>query len=157
VDLLSVDGPPDAGGRSVVDIASLKPFWHDLASRAVEPNPFAESAFLIPAIRNISPPDLTAVSVWDGSERARLNALAILRAPLRPLGIVDVWQSEQAPLPALLLDGERAVEALDGLFDWLARRLPAAGALGLPCLDVHGGVAKALRSLSAKRSAVGRR
>lgn len=66
------------------------PQWRDLGGRAGEPNPFADSAFLIPATRHIAPRGLTALCVWGGPDRERLDALAILRRARAPLAIVDV-------------------------------------------------------------------
>src|SRR5271165_2995804 len=80
----SADGPPQVDACAIADLARLEPHWRDLGGRAAEPNPFAESAFLIPATRHIALRDLTALCVWRGPDRERLDALAILRRPESP-------------------------------------------------------------------------
>lgn len=123
-----------------------------MAERTAEPNPFAESAFLISATRHVAPRGLTALCVWRAPDRGRLDALAILRRARAPFGIVDVWVSELAPLAALLMDGARAVASLEAITGWLARERPAIVALGLPNLDVNGKLAQALRTVSTKHA-----
>jgi len=63
-----------------------------------------------------------------------------------------MWRSELAPLPALLVDGERAIAALEALAGWLARERPAIVALGLPNVEVNGKLAQTLRGISTKRA-----
>jgi hypothetical protein len=142
------DGPPQVDAFAIADLPRLEPHWRDLAEQATEPNPFAESAFLISATRRIAPRSLTALCVWRAPDRGRLDTLAILRRARAPFGIVDVWRSELAPLAALLMDGERAVASLEAIAGWLARERPAIVALGLPNLDVNGKLARALRTVS---------
>jgi CelD/BcsL family acetyltransferase involved in cellulose biosynthesis len=146
------DGPPQVDAFAVADLPCLEAHWRDLAERAVEPNPFAERAFLIPATSRVAPRGLTAVCVWRAADRGRLDALAILRRAHAPLGIADVWLSELAPLAALLMDGERAVASLEAIMSWLATERPAIVALGLPNLDVDGKLAQALRTVSTKHA-----
>ena len=137
---------------SVADLARLEPLWDDLAARALEPNPFAESAFVVPAARCIPPRKLIALCVWDGPERTRLNALVALQRPVVPFGVADVWRSEQAPLAALLVDRETAGPALESMAEWLARNWPGTVGLGLANVDVDGALAQAFRDLSVRRS-----
>ncbi len=148
----SADGPPQVDAYAIADLSGLEPQWRDLAERAAEPNPFAESAFLIPATGHVAPRGLTALCVWGAPDRKRLDALAILGRARAPLAIVDVWRSELAPLPALLVDGERAIASLEALAGWLARERPAIVALGLPNVEVNGKLAQALRGISTKRA-----
>jgi CelD/BcsL family acetyltransferase involved in cellulose biosynthesis len=148
----SAGGPPQVDACATADLARFEPQWRDLSERAVEPNPFAESAFLIPATRHIAPRSLTALCVWGGPDRERLDALAILRRARAPLAIVDVWRSELAPLSALLIDGERAIASLEAMAGWLAKERPAIVALGLPNVEVNGKLAQALRGISTKRA-----
>jgi CelD/BcsL family acetyltransferase involved in cellulose biosynthesis len=146
----AVNGPPQVDACAIEDLARCEPQWRDLGARAGDRNPFAESAFLISATRHIAPRGLTALRVW-GPNRARLDALAIIRPRRAPFGIVDLWRSEQAPLAAILVDGETAIASLEAMVDWLARRKPAALALGLPNVDVNGKLAEAIRIVAAKR------
>jgi CelD/BcsL family acetyltransferase involved in cellulose biosynthesis len=146
------DRPPQVDAFAIADLPRLEPHWRDLAERAAEPNPFAESAFLISATRRVAPRGLTALCVWRAPDRGRVDALAILRRARAPFGIPDVWLSELAPLAALLIDDERAVASLEAITGWLARERPAIVALGLPNLDINGKLAQALRTVSAKHA-----
>ncbi len=134
----------------VDDLARLEPHWRDLGARSTDPNPFAESAFLVPAAQHVAPRGLAVLCVWDGGSRGRLDALALMRPTRRPWAIIDVWRSELAPLPALLADRERTTGSLEAIVGWLAKEMPAAVALGLPSLDVNGALAKALRAVAEK-------
>ena len=145
-------GPTLVEACSVADLARLEPLWRDLGARALEPNPFAESAFLIPALRYIAPRRLIALCVRGPPKSASLDAVAILRAPLSPFAIVDVWRSEQAPLAALLLDRDRAAPSLEAIADWVSKQYPTAVALGVPNLDVAAPLATTIRALAARRS-----
>jgi CelD/BcsL family acetyltransferase involved in cellulose biosynthesis len=136
---------------STSEIERLGPGWDDLTRRALEPNPFAEKAFLIPALRRLPHRKLVVLCVWNGPDRARLDAIAALRTFAVPFGVVDVWRSEQAPLAALLLDREGAAPALEAMSGWLARRWPGAVGLGIANVDVKGALADTLRTLAAKR------
>jgi CelD/BcsL family acetyltransferase involved in cellulose biosynthesis len=146
------DGPHQVDAVAIPDLTRLEPQWRDLAQRVAEPNPFAESAFVIAATRHIAPRGLTALCIWRDPDRRRLDALAILQRARAPLPIVDVWRSELAPLAALLVDGERAVASLEAIAGWLASERPAIVALGLSNLDVCGKLAQALRRVSTKHA-----
>ncbi len=136
---------------SASEIERLGPCWDDLAGRALEPNPFAERAFLIPALRRLSHRKLVLLCAWNGPDRTRLDAIAALQTSVVPFGVVDVWRSEQAPLAALLLDREQAATALEAMSGCLARHWAGAVGLGLANVDVHGALAGTLRTLAAKR------
>ena len=136
---------------STSEIERLGPCWDDLAGRALEPNPFAERAFLIPALRHLSRRKLVVLCVWNGPDRARLDAIAVLRASVVPFGVVDVWRGEQAPYAALLLDRESAAPAVEAISCWLARQWPGAVGLGIADVDVNGALAETLRMLAARR------
>lgn len=136
---------------STSEIERLGPCWDDLAGRALEPNPFAERAFLIPALRHLSRRKLVVLCVWNGPDRVRLDAIAVLRASVVPFGVVDVWRGEQAPYAALLLDRELAAPAVEAISCWLARQWPGAVGLGIADVDVNGALAETLRMLAARR------
>ncbi len=141
-----------ADSHSVADLARVELHWRDLAARALEPNPFAESAFLIPAVRNVTQRRLTALCVWESPKRTRLNGFAILRARLAPFAFVDVWRSERAPLPRFARGPRKGDVALEAIVDWLALHRPWAVGLSVAKVDVDSGLAKALRAIAARRS-----
>ncbi len=95
---------------------------------------------------------LTALCIRDSSKWAGPNGSAMVRAPLAPFGFVDVWRSELAALPALLVNRERAGVALDTVADWLALHWPSALALRPPNVEGDGAMAKGLGAMAARRS-----
>jgi CelD/BcsL family acetyltransferase involved in cellulose biosynthesis len=147
---IAMDGAPQVDAYPVGDLTRLEPYWRDLGLRAGDPNPFGESAFLASATRHVAPRGLAALCVWESSGRARLDALALIRPARTPFAIVDVWRSELAPLPALLVDAGKAIASLEAMVGWMARERPAAVALGLSNVDVNGAFAQGLRAIAAK-------
>lgn len=116
---------------SVADSARLAPAWRNLAGRA-EPNVFAEPAYLLPALTRLVRPGVRLVFVWKG---AALIAVAALEPPRFPLGLARVWQSEQAALPAVLVDANEAAAALDALRAWVRDAFPWAAGLIVPSVE----------------------
>jgi CelD/BcsL family acetyltransferase involved in cellulose biosynthesis len=135
------------------EIARFESSWRELARRTADPNPFAHPAFLAPALRHVAKGRLAALAVWEGPERARLDGLAILSRPRRPFALAEVWRSDQAALPALLVGRERATATLLAVMDWLAAHHPAPPALSIPWLAADGAVARAFREAAAMRGA----
>ncbi len=144
--------PSLVDAHSMTDLAQVESQWRDLAARALEPNPFVEAEFLMPAAETIAPRRLTALCIWEGPDRAKLNGLAILRAPFAPFGSAEIWRSEQAPLASLLVDLQGAGAALDALVEWIALNWPSAVALSLPNIAIDGALARALYAMAARRS-----
>ena len=142
---------PQVEACAIEDLANCEAHWRELAARAGDRNPFAESPFLIAATRHIPSGGLAVLRVWSPG-RARLDALAIIRPQRAPFGIVDIWRSDQAPLAALILDDETAIASMEALMDWLARERRKAVALGLPNVDMNGRLAEALRTVAAKHA-----
>ncbi|HVL72026.1 MAG TPA: GNAT family N-acetyltransferase [Beijerinckiaceae bacterium] len=101
------------------DLPALVEPWRGLARRALEPNPFAEPDFLLPALQHL--PDGRGVLpalVWKG---ASLCGLVPLLPPRFALGGLRLWRPEGAPaLP--LLDQDDPVGVLRALAEALARR-----------------------------------
>jgi CelD/BcsL family acetyltransferase involved in cellulose biosynthesis len=130
--------------------------WRDLSARALEPNVFAEPAFVVSALRHFAKADrLRLLFVWQGDSRDRLIGAIVMQFPRNPLGfgVARVWQSDQAGLAALMLDRQAAGQALEAVMDWIARERPAIIGLLLPSLDAGGPTALAVRALGLRRSA----
>ena len=109
----AVDGPTAL--VETVDRRDLPRFelaWRDLAARAGEPNAFAEADFLIPALQRLANARVRALLVWRDANRDALIGLAAVAPPRLPFGLASLWRSEQAALPAILLDRDAATEAL---------------------------------------------
>ncbi len=130
--------------------------WRDLGARALEPNVFAEPAFVVGGLRHFANADrLRLLFVWQGDSTDRLIGAIVLQFPRRPLGfgVARLWQSDQAGLAALMLDRQTGGQALEAVMDWIARERPAMIGLFLPTLEVDGPTALAVRALSLRRSA----
>src|SRR5438105_4944855 len=53
-------------------LEAIAPAWQDLAGRALEPNPFYEPWFLIPALRHVLPDQEGTIAVLAIEDRAEL-------------------------------------------------------------------------------------
>jgi len=130
------------------ELARREADWQDLATRTAEPNVFAESGFLLPALR-LAGAGLTVLLVWRDASRRGLIGVAALRAPPLGQGLAQVWRSEQAGLAAVMFDAELIVEALAAVLAWLRVR-PGVAGLILPGVERGGALARAVRALSAR-------
>lgn len=94
---------------------SLLAAWHDLAARAVEPNPYNEPDFVLPALRHL--PGGRAVGllvVWRGRDIDACVAVQRFKrarsAP--PVPALSVWSHPYQFLGTPLLDAQHLSEAL---------------------------------------------
>jgi CelD/BcsL family acetyltransferase involved in cellulose biosynthesis len=136
------------------DAALREDAWRDLCARALEPNVFAEPAFLVPALRHLAGSlRLRVLLVWRGQTDRLIGALA-LETPRAPPGmrVARVWRSEQAGLGALALDRDEAAPALEAVLDWLGRERPGTIGLLVPGLDPVGPTAAAILALARRRN-----
>lgn len=134
-------------------LARLQPHWRDLERRALEPNAYLSPRFVLPALSCLgAPAPPRAVAVWSSGSPRELLALAVFhrgaahgRFPLphlRAYGVVHAYQG------GVLLDAERAAEALEDLLDALAAQGPG---LHLRDLPWNGPTAVLLRAATARR------
>jgi CelD/BcsL family acetyltransferase involved in cellulose biosynthesis len=119
-------------GMSVVAIEDVDlledyvPAWEDLASDAIEVNPFYEPWMLIPALRGLADgKDLRVVLVLTISEGAPvLCGVFPLERKTRhkglPITIFSLWKHIYCPLCTPLIRNGCARECLDAFLDWLA-------------------------------------
>jgi CelD/BcsL family acetyltransferase involved in cellulose biosynthesis len=151
---------PQTNGALVVEqrplrsMAELEAAWTDLASRALEPNPFYEYAFAASAGQHL--PEgrhVTAVLVWSGSETRRLLGFFPVILPRHGLvpAAARLWRPSLVPLGAPLVDGEQAAEVIGAFLDHLARRGSRAAGVLFPLLAEDGPFAKALAAVVAAR------
>jgi CelD/BcsL family acetyltransferase involved in cellulose biosynthesis len=146
VEILGVDGA-----------AAHEPAWRDLSARALEPNVFAEPAFVIGALRNFARRDrLRLLFVWQGDAPERLIGAMVMRFPRGPLGfgVARLWQSDQAGLAAVMLDRRSGEPAFEAVLDWIARERPATLGLWLPAIAADGPTALAVQAVGQRRRAV---
>lgn len=150
---------PEAGDAAffeapaLPDLARHEAAWLDLADRAAEPNAFADSAFIIPALERLgSAGRIATLLVWDNAARRRLIGVAAIEFPRLPLGLARVWRSEQAGLAAIALDGDAAGPALRAILVWLRRERRGVAGLVLPALETNGPIAQAVMTCTASQA-----
>ena len=138
------------------DAAAHEPAWRDLTVRALEPNVFAEPAFVISALRHFAGADrLRLLFVWQGDATELLIGVMVVQFPRGPFGfgVARVWQSDQAGLAAVMLDRQSGEAAFEAMLDWIARERPTIIGLMLPSLSANGSTAQALGAVALRRRA----
>jgi CelD/BcsL family acetyltransferase involved in cellulose biosynthesis len=149
--------PPSAAGFVELVAFDAAPMyeaaWRDLSARAAEPNVFAEPEFVVPALACFGRAQrLQVMLVWSDAGRRKLNGVLVLRLPAFGLGAARIWQSNQAGLPAMLLDRQAIAPALGAALEWLARERPRIVGLFAPTLEAGGATALALSALAARQN-----
>lgn len=138
-----------------VDCAAHRDAWVDLVGRALEPNPFLDPDFALPAAQHLSGrrrPCFALVWAEDGAGRRDLVAVCPIVAGLGPLrGLASAWLHDLSTLGLPLLDRDRADAALSALLAWAGTALRGASGLLVPSLPADGPTAAALRRVAAKR------
>ena len=134
------------------DLLRFEAAWRDLAARVGEPNAFAGPDFLIPALQRLADARVRVLLVWRDADRANLIGLAAIAPPRLRFGLASLWRSEQAALPAILLDRDVATEALAAIVDALPAEAPRLLGLRLPFSTVGGPIAAAAAALAARRA-----
>jgi CelD/BcsL family acetyltransferase involved in cellulose biosynthesis len=93
--------------------------WRALAARSLEPNPYYEPGFVLPAARLLEARHLRLMVVEDGG--VWLAAMPIERRGHGPLSLFQTWKHLYCFLGTPLLDRERAAEAAGAVARWLAK------------------------------------
>ena len=119
----------------------LRPAWHDLAARCLEPSIFAEASFVLAAARHLSHgAKPVVIAVWLGAVSLRLiGVVPVSRAALPWLGPARVWTHPQAVAAIPLLDEEHASEAWQAMLEAVGALPGRPAALLLAGLAVGGG------------------
>lgn len=97
--------------------------WRDLAERSVEPNPFYEADFLVPASRHLRNGKRAVLVVAE--EAGRFHACLPVRSMSLPMivsPVITSWQHLYGYLGTPLVAPERAVEALSCILTTLRGR-----------------------------------
>lgn len=128
----------------IIDRSDLRKYaapWRALCSRAAEANCFGDPDFLIPALEHLAPSGVALAFIWSDEARTRLIGAIALKLPRFRFGAARVWRSEQAGLPALIIDAAHIEATLAPLFDFLRRR---AATILIPGLPRQGDTAQAV-------------
>ncbi len=125
--------------------------WRDLATRAAEPNPFAEPECAVPALTHLDRGRASAVLAVEEGDRLDAVLPVTWAVPMGQFGRwsprAPLWEattSPYRPLSTPLLDASRPVEAWDALLRGLERARRPAVALALRSFRDDGPVAAAL-------------
>jgi CelD/BcsL family acetyltransferase involved in cellulose biosynthesis len=110
--------------------------WRELASRALEPNPFAEADFVLPAARHLG----AAVALLTVSDGEDLRACTPVRRVWRwrkvPVPAIVSWHHRYCFLGTPLLDRDRPASAVDAIVHDLRKSAGAARLFALEWVDV---------------------
>jgi len=124
--------------RPLAACAAIEAEWRDLASRALEPNPFFEPDFALPAAQHLVDfRDAPVMLVWNGPAASRqLVGFIPARLQRRLLGHDELigWSNPRLGIATPLIDAERAERVI-------AMLLHAPGRWGLANtqnLQLHG-------------------
>ncbi|HMN72524.1 MAG TPA: GNAT family N-acetyltransferase [Rhodoblastus sp.] len=129
--------------------------WARLAARAVEPNPFFEPDFILPAARQLVASRRPTVLVARKRIDGRMRMIGAL--PLAPsgrfggLGPARAWRDPLAPLGAPLLDRDHAVEAFSAFLAWVGARRAFGQSLAMSTTFRSGAAANAVREAARAR------
>jgi CelD/BcsL family acetyltransferase involved in cellulose biosynthesis len=135
------------------DLTRYEAAWLGLAARATQPNVFAESAFLMPALARLAPLGrVVTLLAWSDAARTSLIGLAVMEFPRLPLGLARVWRSEQAGFASIVLDRDAAERALSAIVAWLRRERRGVRGLVLPFVEANGPIARAVKAVAERES-----
>src|SRR5436190_13255071 len=97
--------------------------WRDLAGQAVEPNPFFEEGFVLPAAAHLAADELPALLVVrdDGGWRVSLPVLKVRRGRRFPFPMVKTWRHLYSFLGSPHVDPVHADVAVHALVSSLGR------------------------------------
>lgn len=103
--------------------AALQQSWHELAERALEPNPFFEPDFVLPATCHLDGGhDVELLVVRDGEAlRACVPVQRVRRWRKARLPGLATWRHPYCYLGTPLLDRSSPAAAVDTLLDWLRK------------------------------------
>jgi CelD/BcsL family acetyltransferase involved in cellulose biosynthesis len=133
---------------SILDLSPAdEAAWRDLGARSVEPNPFYEIDFVVPACRHLSGGnDVALVVAEDGGQFhacvpvKRVKVLAAVRPP-----VISSWLHLYSFLGTPLVDREGGVDAVAALLSALRRHAGWPGIVILRLFADDGPVAVYLR------------
>jgi CelD/BcsL family acetyltransferase involved in cellulose biosynthesis len=105
--------------------------WRELASRALDTNPFAEADFVLPAARHLGEA-VALLTVRDGEHlRACVPVRRVPRWRKVPFAAIASWHHRYCFLGTPLLDREDPASTVDEIIDYLRRSAGRARFLAL--------------------------
>src|SRR5262249_34673124 len=137
--------------RDMTALSSLADDWHDLVTRAVEPNVFYEPSFALAAAPVLGH-GAGALAVWS---RQRLMGLLPARIEPRRFGLFGAlvgWTHDYGPLGVRLIDRGEPIGAVGALLDHIHNDPSLPGLLLLPLIPENGAFAGALDQALATRN-----
>lgn len=143
-------GPLQLESRPLTACAAIEPHWRDLATRALEANPFVEPDFALPAAQHlVSFRDLFVQLVWEGEPGAPRRLLGLVPAtPQRRLFRHDElngWRDHRLASAAPLIDAAEADRVIAALLATTGRwGEPVRRELSFAGVDLEGPLARAL-------------
>ena len=129
--------------------------WGDLALRAVEPNPFFEPEFVLPAARHLGGSDV-GLLVVEGLDREWLACMPVIPRLKRgriTLPAITAWRAPPYGCLGTPLVAEPTVELATERLIEHALHISRVGIVALPWLGDEGPVAAAVRGRPATRHA----
>jgi hypothetical protein len=129
-----------------------------LSNRAIEPNVFFSSRFLVPAMPRLDDREIRLAVIrdeLDGRSRLRFLMPFSVERPGFAIGtpIIRVWSNPFGPLATPLVDGEGAGETIDNLFEALSNsKSGLPNVLVLPDIRLNGPFAQMARAIAISRN-----
>jgi len=138
--------------QGAAGLRELVPAWDELASSALEPNPFYESWLLLPALEYLGD-GAEVATVWNGE---RLQAVVPLSREARlkglPVRTLSAWRHRHCLLcTPLVRSGKGAADAIGILLDWISDGPRGADALQFSHIPAGGAFHAALAEAMAER------
>jgi CelD/BcsL family acetyltransferase involved in cellulose biosynthesis len=131
--------------RGAADLENLRDEWQALAAHAVEPNPFYEPWFLLPALAASGAPSLECILVRVEGRLAGLFPFTRLAGYKGlPISTVSSWRHSSSLLCTPLLHAAFADACLDALLAWMAEDPQSASAAEFRYLPADGAFCGAL-------------
>lgn len=125
--------------RGAADLERVACEWQALAARAVEPNPFYEPWFLLPALAADGAPGLECLLVRiDGVLAGLFPFTRLARYKGLPVSTLSSWRHSSSLLCTPLLHSAFADACLDALLAWMAKDAQSASAVEWRYLPADG-------------------
>ena len=128
-----------SGGISDREVSA----WTDLASHALEPNPFFEAGYILALANPNYGGAMTLLTVWSGNDMVALLPLYRRRLPLRGLGL-SLWCAPNVLGIPLVNAGVSVAPVLTAAVDFLSSRSRLPSVLTIPRAPLDGRLSDAL-------------
>lgn len=134
----------------ISDLRSYSTQWSELATDAVEPNPFYEPWYLIPAMQHLESDNVTVLFIWSDESRQLLLAVFPLQAKNRyrglPIKRTVLWKHDYCYLCTPLIRNGYIQAVLKAALDKMDSHSRLSSFALFAWLPANGPVAKCLQS-----------